>query len=149
MCFRRAPAGGDDGIAIGGGAEGAARWDIFRRKIAGIVRASAISQRGQATINQRAAAWQKGVGYTFCQAAADSLYKIGGVGGRFVGGSQKTSACLCGLNSVARQGEPDQKIRRRRGTPRGRRHAATLADLLIPTCKGGKKCSRGGEGASP
>ena len=73
MCFRRAPAGGDDGIAIGGGAEGAARWDIFRHKITGIVRASAIGQRGQATINRRAAAWRKGVGYTFCQAATDSL----------------------------------------------------------------------------
>jgi len=75
-----------------------------------------------------------------------SPYKIEGVGGRFIGGSRKTSSCLCGLNSVARRGEPDQKIRRHSGTPRGRRHAATSADLLIPSRKGGLKCSRVGGG---
>ena len=37
-----------------------------------------------------------------------------------------------GLHDVARRGVQDKKIGRRSGTPGGRRHAATSADLLIP-----------------
>ena len=48
MCFRRASAGGDDGIAIGGGgAEGAEHLDVFCGEIASVVRVSVISGRGK------------------------------------------------------------------------------------------------------
>jgi hypothetical protein len=36
------------------------------------------------------------------------------------------------LHNVARQGVLDKKIWRRSGTPWGRRHATTSANLLIP-----------------
>ena len=78
-----------------------------------------------------------------------SLYKIGRLGGRFVGGSGNNIIHIivrvC-LHDVARGGGQNKKIVRRSGTPQGRRHAATSADLLIPTCKGEIKCSRGGGG---
>jgi hypothetical protein len=50
--------------------------------------------------------------------------------------AEKTSSCVCGLHDDARPGEPDKKIRRCSGTPRGRRHAATSANQLIPKRKG-------------
>ena len=56
----------------GGGAEGAARFDVFRREIASVVRERDQGAR-QATINRRAAAWRKGVGYTFRREEAVSL----------------------------------------------------------------------------
>jgi hypothetical protein len=48
----------------------------------------------------------------------------------------KTSSCMCGLHDDAWPGEPDKKIRQLSGTPRGRRHSTTSANLLIPKCKG-------------
>ena len=51
--------------------------------------------------------------------------------------AEKTSSCVCGLHDVAPPGEQDKIIGRRSGTPRGRRHATTSADLLIPSPKGG------------
>ena len=95
----------------------------------------------QATINRRAAAWRKGIGCTFCR-AKPSPYKIEGEGGRFCSTKRKTSSCLCGLHDVARPGEPDKKIGQRSGTPRGRRHATTSANLLIPLRKGGIERAR-------
>ena len=65
-----------------------------------------------------------------------SPYKIGGVGGRFDGRSGKISLCVCGLHDVARRGVQDKKFRQRSGTPRGRRHATTSRNQLIPTRKG-------------
>jgi len=53
---------------MGGGAEGAVRFDSFRGKIAGVFRWCAIRLAQQATISRRAADWRKGMGCTFCPA---------------------------------------------------------------------------------
>ena len=58
--------------------------------------------------------------------------------------AEKTSSCVCGLHDVARPGEPDKKNWQRSGTPWGRRHATTSANLLIPVHGKGIKCARGG-----
>jgi hypothetical protein len=69
---------GDDGNAMGGGgAEGAARFDIFRKKNAGVFRWCAIRLAQQATISRRMADWRKGMGCTF-RPAKPSPYKIEG-----------------------------------------------------------------------
>ena len=49
----------------GGGAEGAASFDIFHDKIAGVFRWFAIRLAQQATISRRTADWRKGMGCTF------------------------------------------------------------------------------------
>jgi hypothetical protein len=56
--------------------------------------------------------------------------------GDSVDGSGKTSSCVCGLNSVAQPGVSNKKFRQRSGTPRGRRHATTSRNQLIPARKG-------------
>jgi hypothetical protein len=57
----------------------------------------------QATINQRAAACGKGVGYTFCQ-AKPSPYKIEGEEGRFGSTKRKHIIVRCGLHDVVQPG---------------------------------------------
>ena len=75
-----------------------------------------------------------------------SPYKIGHMGGRFVGGSQNNIIVRVCLHDVARRGGQNKKIAQRSGTPQGRRHAATSADLSIPTRKVGLKRARVGGG---
>ena len=99
----------------------------------------------QATINRRAAAWGEGVGYTFGQEEAVSLQDWTH-GREICRRKPKNIIVLVCLHDVAQQGEPDQNIRQRSGTPRGRRHAATSADLSIPTRKVGLKRARVGGG---
>ena len=75
-----------------------------------------------------------------------SPYKIEGVGGRFVGGSENKIIVRCGLHGVAQPGVHNKKFRQRSGTPRGRRHATMLANVQIPTRKEGQKLLRVGGG---
>jgi len=75
-----------------------------------------------------------------------SPYKIGHMGGRFVGGSRNNIIVRVCLHDVAQRGGQNKKIAQRSGTPQGRRHAATSADLSIPTRKGGLKRARVGGG---
>ena len=62
------------------------------------------------------------------------------------GGSRKISSCNVGLHNVALPGGQNLKIGQHSGTPRGRRHATTSANLLVVTCEGGVTCARGGGG---
>jgi hypothetical protein len=62
----------------------------------------------QVTMNQRAAACGKGVGYTFRQ-EKPSPYMIEGEGGRFGSTKRKHIIVRCGLHNDAWPGEPDKK----------------------------------------
>ena len=75
-----------------------------------------------------------------------SPYKIGHMGGRFVSGSRNNIIMRVCLHDVAWRVGQNKKIVRRSGTPQGRRHAATSADLSIPTRKVGLKRARVGGG---
>jgi hypothetical protein len=63
----------------------------------------------QATINRRAAACGKGVGYTF-RRAKPSPYKIEGEGGRFGSTKRKNIIVRCGLHDVVQPGGRNKKI---------------------------------------
>ena len=66
----------------------------------------------QATINRRAAACGKGVGYTF-RRSKPSPYMIEGEGGRFGSTKRKHIIVRCRLHDVARQGGRNKKIGQR------------------------------------
>jgi hypothetical protein len=80
-------------------------------------------------------AWQK-----------TSLYKIEGVREDIVDGTGKISRCNGGLHGVPLPGGQKKKIGQRGGTPRGRRHAPTLVNQLIPAVEGEIKRARVGGG---
>jgi hypothetical protein len=66
----------------------------------------------QATINRHAAAFGKGVAYTFRQ-VKPSPYKIEGEGGRFGSTKRKHIIVRCGLHDVVQPGGQNKKIGQR------------------------------------
>jgi hypothetical protein len=72
----------------------------------------------QATINQCAAAYGKGVIYMFRQ-AKPSPYMIEGEGGRFGSTKRKNIFVRCGLHDVARRGGRNKKMANVRALPGG------------------------------
>jgi hypothetical protein len=73
----------------------------------------------QATINQRAAACGKGVGYTFRRVKPSSPYKIEGEGGRFGSTKRKNIIVRCGLHNVVQPGGQNKKSANVRALPGG------------------------------
>ena len=72
----------------------------------------------QATINRRAAACGKGVGYMF-RRAKPSPYKIEGDGGRFGLTKRKNIIVRCGLHNVVQPGGQNKKSANVRALPGG------------------------------
>jgi hypothetical protein len=72
----------------------------------------------QATINRRATACGKGVGYTF-RRAKPSPYKIEGEGGRFGSTKRKTSSCVVVCTMLCSQEDEIKKSANVRALPGG------------------------------
>ncbi len=84
---------GNDGLAMGGGFGGSGAFRYFSRQNSWCGLLVRDQPARQATINQHAATWQKGIGCTFCR-AKPSPYKIEGEGGQFDSTKQKNIIVL-------------------------------------------------------
>ena len=141
---------------MGGGVRRESAFQCFSQKFAVLFARS--RSGGGATSNNKPTRgrWEEGCRLHATRFARKkpSPYKIEGVGGRFGQGKRKNIIFHGGLNSVARRGVSNKKIRRRTppggatssGTPRGRRHATTSGNLVIPAHKGGVKAFKGAGG---